>query len=131
MIYIFNRNWVDTRWQQYITHLHTNNTQNTEKGEFGKCEPCPVFASYTLAFASQLRKKHRKTSVRVASVVEYFYLYTYEPIIPLPYPDPLVIFECKHVKYILTESNFNGMPMKIPFMYAFYTGMNKEMPVVI
>jgi hypothetical protein len=23
MIYIFNRSWVDTRWQQYITHLHT------------------------------------------------------------------------------------------------------------
>jgi hypothetical protein len=27
--------------------------------------PCPVFASYTLAFALQLRKMHRKTSVRV------------------------------------------------------------------
>jgi hypothetical protein len=27
--------------------------------------PCPVFASFTLAFALQLRKKHRKTSVRV------------------------------------------------------------------
>jgi hypothetical protein len=52
--------------QQYITHLHTNSTQNTEKGEFGKCGPCPVFAGYTLAFALQLRKKHRKTSVRVA-----------------------------------------------------------------
>jgi hypothetical protein len=26
---IFNRNWDDTRWQQYITHLHTNNTHNT------------------------------------------------------------------------------------------------------
>jgi hypothetical protein len=30
-----------------------------------KCGPCPVFASYTLAFALQLRKKHGKTSVRV------------------------------------------------------------------
>jgi hypothetical protein len=29
-IYIFNRSWVDTRWQQYITHLHTNSTHNTE-----------------------------------------------------------------------------------------------------
>jgi hypothetical protein len=48
------------------SHLHTNNTQNTEKVEFGKCGPCPVFASYTLAFALQLRKKHGKTSVRVA-----------------------------------------------------------------
>jgi hypothetical protein len=33
MIYIFNRNWVDTRWQQYITHLHTNNICNIEKGK--------------------------------------------------------------------------------------------------
>jgi hypothetical protein len=29
-IYIFNRSWVDTRWQQYITHLHTNSTHNTQ-----------------------------------------------------------------------------------------------------
>jgi hypothetical protein len=33
MIYdIFvNCKWVDTRWQQYSTHLHTNNTQNDTK----------------------------------------------------------------------------------------------------
>jgi len=31
-----------------------------------ECGPCPVFASFTLAFALQLRKKHGKTSVRVA-----------------------------------------------------------------
>jgi hypothetical protein len=30
MIYIFNGSWVDTRWQWNSTHLHTNNTQNTE-----------------------------------------------------------------------------------------------------
>jgi hypothetical protein len=29
------------------------------------CGPCPVFASFTLAFALQLRKKHGKTSVSV------------------------------------------------------------------
>jgi hypothetical protein len=29
------------------------------------CRPCAVFASYTLAFALQLRKKHGKTSVTV------------------------------------------------------------------
>ena len=23
-----NCNWIDTRWQQYSTHLHTNSTQN-------------------------------------------------------------------------------------------------------
>jgi hypothetical protein len=31
-----------------------------------ECGPCPVFAGFTLAFALQLRKKHGKTSVRVA-----------------------------------------------------------------
>jgi len=31
-----------------------------------ECGPCPVFASYTLTFVSQLRKKHGETSVRVA-----------------------------------------------------------------
>jgi hypothetical protein len=62
---------VDTRWQQYSTHLHINSTQNTQNGtyitikKFGKCEPSRVFASYTLEFALQLRKKHGKTSVRV------------------------------------------------------------------
>jgi hypothetical protein len=64
---------VDTRWQQYSTHLHINSTQNIENGTYitikrkkiGKCGPCPVFASYTLAFALQLRKKQGKTSVRV------------------------------------------------------------------
>jgi hypothetical protein len=30
-----------------------------------ECGPCPVFAGFTLAFALQLRKKHRKTSVKV------------------------------------------------------------------
>jgi hypothetical protein len=30
-----------------------------------ECGPCPVFASFTLAFTLQQRKKHGKTSVRV------------------------------------------------------------------
>jgi hypothetical protein len=33
-IQIFNCNWVDTRWQWNSTHLHTNNTQNTENGTY-------------------------------------------------------------------------------------------------
>ena len=37
-------------------------TQFTNQEE---CGQCPVYASYTLAFALQLRKKHGKTSVRV------------------------------------------------------------------
>ena len=31
-----------------------------------ECGPCPVFAIYTLEFGLQLRKKHGKTSVRIA-----------------------------------------------------------------
>jgi hypothetical protein len=31
------------------------------------CGTCPVFASYTLGFALQLRKKHGKPSMRVAA----------------------------------------------------------------
>jgi hypothetical protein len=30
-----NCNWVATRWQQYSTHLHTNNTQNNTINNFG------------------------------------------------------------------------------------------------
>ena len=56
-------NWVDTRWQQYGTHLHTDSTQNDTN-------ICPIFASFTLAFALPLRKKHGKTSFRVAEDCE-------------------------------------------------------------
>jgi hypothetical protein len=41
MVYIFNRSWVDTRWQQNITHLHTNSTHNTEKGKLGSAGRTP------------------------------------------------------------------------------------------
>jgi hypothetical protein len=40
-----------------------------------ECRPCPIFASFTLAFALQLRKKHGKPSVRVRKtsvIVQYF-----------------------------------------------------------
>jgi len=42
-------------------HRTTQITTNLEE-----CGPCPIFASFTPAFALQLRKKHGKTSVRVA-----------------------------------------------------------------
>jgi len=49
-------------------HRTTQNKQYTEQhNNLGECWPCPVLASYTLAFALQLRKKHGKTSVRVAA----------------------------------------------------------------
>jgi hypothetical protein len=58
------------------THLHTNTTQyNTNnnirttqiKTNVVECGPSPVFASFTLAFALQLRKKHKKTRSRYLS----------------------------------------------------------------
>ena len=48
-------------------HRTIKNKQYIEKhNNLGECGPCPFLASYTLAFALQLRKMHGKTSVRVA-----------------------------------------------------------------
>jgi hypothetical protein len=53
-------------YTQTIHRTIQNHTQNnTTISE--ECRPCPVLASYTLAFALQPRKKHGKTSVRVAA----------------------------------------------------------------
>jgi hypothetical protein len=49
----------------HYTFTHKQYTEYREQ-KIEKCGPCPIFASYTLAFALQLRKKHGKTSVRVA-----------------------------------------------------------------
>ena len=89
--------WYDMIWYDMVylltaivlspggsTHLHTNNTQNNTNNNrttqittnMEECRPCPVFASFTLAFALQLRKKHWKTSVRVRKTsvrVQYTY----------------------------------------------------------
>ena len=44
-------------------HRTTQNIQYIEQhNNLGQCGPCPVLASYILAFALQLRGKHRKTS---------------------------------------------------------------------
>ena len=44
-------------------HRTTQNKQYIEQhNNLGECGPCSVLASYTLAFALQLRKKHGKTS---------------------------------------------------------------------
>ena len=48
-------------------HRTKQNKQYIEQHNLEECGPCPVLASYTLAFALQLRKKHGKTSVRVAT----------------------------------------------------------------
>jgi len=70
------------------THLHTNNTENNTNNKLTtqittnveECWPCPVFASFILAFALQLRKKHGKTSVRVRRTsVSVQYTFTETP----------------------------------------------------
>jgi len=47
-------------------HIYSHTIHRTTQLIWEECGPCPVFASYTLAFALQMRKKHGKTSVRVA-----------------------------------------------------------------
>jgi hypothetical protein len=51
-----------TQNKQYIKQ-HKNFENNTKILE--ECGPCPDLASYTLAFALQLRKKHGKTCILV------------------------------------------------------------------
>jgi len=51
-------------------HRTTQNKQYIEQhNNLWECGPCPVLATrrFTIAFALQLRKKHGKTSVRVAA----------------------------------------------------------------
>jgi len=47
-------------------HIYTQTVHRTTKLIGEECGPCPIFAVFTPAFALQLRKKHGKTSVRVA-----------------------------------------------------------------
>jgi len=51
--------------RQYTERHKTNNTWKNIK-ILEECGPSPVFTGFTLAFALQLRRKHGKTSVRVA-----------------------------------------------------------------
>jgi uncharacterized integral membrane protein len=49
------------RTTQLTTHRTTQLTTTWEE-----CGPCSVFAIYTVAFALQPRKRHGKTSVKIA-----------------------------------------------------------------
>jgi hypothetical protein len=53
-------------------HRTTQITTNLEE-----CGPCPVFASFTLTFALQLRKKHGKISVRVTKTPTNYKTHTH------------------------------------------------------
>jgi len=46
-------------------HIYTQTIHRTTQKVLEECGPCPVLASYTLAFALQVKKKHGETSVRV------------------------------------------------------------------
>jgi hypothetical protein len=51
----------------YTQTIHRTTQKYIEQNKnLEKCGPCPVFAALTTAFALQLRKKHDKTSIRVA-----------------------------------------------------------------
>ena len=72
LIYLLTAIWLSPSGSSTVhiytqtIHRTTQNKQYVEQhNNLGECDPCPVLASYTLAFALQLRKKHGKTSVRV------------------------------------------------------------------
>ena len=71
----------DTRYMIYLStaigltpggsstvHIYTQTIHRTTQitNNLEECAPCPIFASFTPAFALQLRKPHGVTSVRVA-----------------------------------------------------------------
>ena len=68
LIYLLTAIWLSPGGSSTV-HIYTQaihrTTQYKQHNNLGECGPCPVLASYTLAFALQLRKKHGKTSVRV------------------------------------------------------------------
>ena len=52
----------------------------SDQTNWEECGPCPVFASYTLTFALQLREKHGETSVMVNLNQDPCYLNTNVPV---------------------------------------------------
>jgi hypothetical protein len=69
-VHIYTQTIHRTTQRTQTIHRTTQRTQTihrtTQFTNWEECGPCPVFARYTLAFALQPRKKHGKTSVRVA-----------------------------------------------------------------
>jgi hypothetical protein len=63
IIYLLTAIWLTPSGSSTV-HIYTQTIHRTTQ-LLEECWPCPVFASYTLIFALQLRKKHGKTSVRV------------------------------------------------------------------
>jgi len=69
LIYLLTAIWL-THGDSSTAHIYTQTVHRTTQLIWEECGPCVVFASYTVPFALQLRKKHGETSVKVAE--EYF-----------------------------------------------------------
>ena len=77
MIYLLTAIWLSPGGSSTV-HIYTQTIHRTTQITINvvEGEPCPVFESFTLAFALQLRKKHGKTSVRLRKTsvrVQYTY----------------------------------------------------------
>jgi hypothetical protein len=57
-------------YKQTVHRITQNEQYIKQHKNMEECGPCPVFACYTLAFALELRRKHRKNSVRAAEVCQ-------------------------------------------------------------
>ena len=74
MIYLLNAIGLSAGGSSTV-HIYTQTIHRTTQNKkyieqhnnLGECGLSPVLARYTLAFALKLRKKHGKTSVRVAA----------------------------------------------------------------
>jgi len=102
-----------------------------------ECGPCPVFASFTLAFALQLRKKRGKSSVRIRKTsvrlrktsvrVQYTYYqnthtlqnphkhknYNPSPHTPTPPHTPTLQNNIKPAQYKLKQTQYKIYPNEI------------------
>jgi hypothetical protein len=101
--------------KQYTEYRERNiqNTHTHTHTQIGKCGPCPDFASYTLAFALQLRKKHGEPSVRV---VEKW------PDIPVAVTKPINLISSKKADVYHSETcqmyiaQFDSPPMTLSYL---------------
>jgi hypothetical protein len=57
-----NRNWVDTRWQQCSTHLHTNSTQKNTIN-LGRVGAVPRLCELYLGICLTTEEKARKNLI--------------------------------------------------------------------
>ena len=77
------------------------------------CGPCPIFERYALAFALQLRKKHRKISVRVAGECQYRCSHLVPTVSHIAavfkFQIAMIFFPTRQIHFNLSENNFHNM----------------------